>query len=88
VEAVLLGHRQVPQNAVVVVDAALLLVGLQRDDLGHPDSPDTRLAKLIVLRKRQFGDVIGMMRRLVWVGESGHDDACPCPTAERQISLL
>src|SRR5947208_5077674 len=38
--------RQVPESAVVVVDDALSVIGLWRDDLKDSDSPDTRLAEL------------------------------------------
>ena len=34
-----------------------------------------RLAELLVLKKRQFGDDVGTTRRLVWVGESYRDFA-------------
>lgn len=53
-----------------VCDSAL---GLYRDEMHHPDSPDKGLAELIVLKKRQFGDDVGCVRRLVWVGERYRD---------------
>ena len=52
-----------------------MVIGLYRDELEHPDSPDKGLADLIVLKKRQFGDDVGTTRRLVWVGESYRDYA-------------
>lgn len=36
---------------------------------------DKGLAELIVLKKRQLGDDVGSVRRLVWVGESYRDYA-------------
>ena len=41
----------------------------------HQDTPDKSLAELIVLKKRQLGDEVGSVRRLVWVGESYRDYA-------------
>ena len=35
----------------------------------------TQLVELIVLKKRQLGDYVGTIRRLVWVGESYRDFA-------------
>jgi len=43
----------------------------------HPDSKDKGLAELSVLRKRQLGEEVGSVRRLVWVGESYKDYARP-----------
>ena len=51
------------------------VLGLYRDEMHHPDTPDNGLAELIVLKKRQFGDDVGTTRRLVWVGESYRDFA-------------
>ena len=49
------------------------VLGLYRDEMHHQDSPDKGLAELIVLKKRQLGDDVGSVRRLVWVGESYRD---------------
>jgi len=44
--------------------------------MDHPGSDDNkRLAELSVLKKRQLGEEVGTMRRLVWVGESYKDFA-------------
>ena len=49
------------------------VIGLYRDEMHHQDTPDKGLAELIVLKKRQLGDDVGSVRRLVWVGESYRD---------------
>jgi replicative DNA helicase len=41
------------------------VLGLYRDELHHADTHDTGLAELIVLKKRQLGDDVGSVRRLV-----------------------
>jgi hypothetical protein len=41
--------------------------------MDHPDSDDRGLAELSVLKKRQLGEDVGTMRRLVWAGESYKD---------------
>jgi len=51
------------------------VLGLYRDEMGHPESTERGLAELIVLKKRQMGDDVGTIRRLVWVGESYRDFA-------------
>jgi replicative DNA helicase len=51
------------------------VIGLYRDEMDHPDSAEKGLAELIVLKKRQLGDDVGTIRRLVWVGESYRDFA-------------
>jgi replicative DNA helicase len=51
------------------------VIGLYRDEMDHPDSVQKGLAELIVLKKRQLGDDVGTIRRLVWVGESYRDFA-------------
>ena len=43
----------------------------------HPETKDRGLAELTVLKKRQLGEDVGTMRRLVWVGESYKDYAQP-----------
>ena len=44
--------------------------------MDHPGSDDNKgLAELSVLKKRQLGEEVGTMRRLVWVGESYKDFA-------------
>ncbi len=35
----------------------------------HPDTDDKRLAEIVVLKKRQLGEDVGSVRRLVWMGE-------------------
>jgi len=49
------------------------VLGLYRDEIDHPDSNDRGLAELSVLKKRQLGEDVGTIRRLVWVGESYKD---------------
>src|SRR5215207_1191099 len=51
------------------------VLGLYRDEIDHPNTPDRGLAELSVLKKRQLGEEVGTMRRLVWVGESYKDFA-------------
>ena len=51
--------------------------GLYRDEMHHQDTDDRGLAELIVLKKRQLGDEVGSVRRLVWVGESYRDFVYP-----------
>jgi replicative DNA helicase len=49
------------------------VLGLYRDEIDHPDSSDRGVAELSVLKKRQLGEDVGTVRRLVWVGESYRD---------------
>jgi replicative DNA helicase len=51
------------------------VIGLYRDEMDHPESTEKGLAELIVLKKRQLGDDVGTVRRLVWHGESYRDFA-------------
>jgi replicative DNA helicase len=51
------------------------VLGLYRDEMDHPGSDDKGLAELSVLKKRQLGEDVGTMRKLVWVGESYKDFA-------------
>lgn len=46
------------------------MLGLYRDEIDHPESDDRELAELSVLKKRQLGEEVGTIRRLVWVGEA------------------
>jgi replicative DNA helicase len=49
------------------------VLGLYRDEIDHPDSSDRGLAELSVLKKRQLGEDVGTVRRVVRVGESYRD---------------
>lgn len=49
------------------------VLGLYRDEIDHPDSCDRGMAELSVLKKRQLGEDVGTVRRLVWVDESYRD---------------
>ena len=56
------------------------VLGLYREEMDHPGTGDDdndndvkKLAELSVLKKRQLGEEVGTMRRLVWVGESYKD---------------
>jgi len=49
------------------------VIGLYREEMDHPETTEKKLAELIVLKKRQLGDHVGTIRRLVWVGESYRD---------------
>jgi replicative DNA helicase len=51
------------------------VLGLYRDEMDHPGNDDKGLAELSVLKKRQLGEDVGTMRKLVWVGESYKDFA-------------
>jgi replicative DNA helicase len=53
------------------------VLGLYREEMDHPgeDTTSKKLAELSVLKKRQLGEEVGTMRRLVWVGESYKDFA-------------
>ena len=53
------------------------VLGVYRDEMEHPETKDRGLAELTVLKKRQLGEDVGTMRRLVWVGESYKDYAQP-----------
>ena len=49
------------------------MIGLYRDEIDYPNSPDRGLAELSVLKKRQLGEEVGTIRTLVCVGESYRD---------------
>jgi replicative DNA helicase len=51
------------------------VLGLYREEMDHPGTDNDKLAELSVLKKRQLGEEVGTMRRLVWVGESYRDFA-------------
>ncbi len=51
------------------------VIGLYRDEVDHPNSPERGLAELSVLKKRQLGEEVGTVRSVVWVGESYRDYA-------------
>ena len=53
------------------------VLGLYREEMDHPGTDNDRLAELSVLKKRQLGEEVGTIRRLVWVGESYRDYAYP-----------
>jgi replicative DNA helicase len=57
------------------------VLGLYRDEMEHPDTNDRGLAELSVLKKRQLGEEVGTVRKLVWVGESYKDYAYPSATS-------
>lgn len=46
-----------------------------REEMDHPgdDVKNKKIAELSVLKKRQLGEEVGTVRRLVWVGESYRD---------------
>jgi hypothetical protein len=46
------------------------VLGLCREEVDHPgeDASTRKLAELSVLKKRQLGEEVGTVRRLVWVG--------------------
>jgi replicative DNA helicase len=56
-------------------NAADSVLGLYREEMDHPGTDNDRLAELSVLKKRQLGEEVGTIRRLVWVGESYRDFA-------------
>jgi len=41
--------------------------------MDNPQTNDRGLAELSVLKKRQLGEEVGTVRKLVWVGESYKD---------------
>jgi replicative DNA helicase len=45
------------------------VLGLYRDEMHNPNTSDKRLTEVVVLKKRQLGEDVGTVRRLVWVGE-------------------
>ena len=49
------------------------VLGLYRDGMHHPDSEDKLVTEIVVLKKRQLGEDVGSVRRLVWLGESYGD---------------
>jgi replicative DNA helicase len=49
------------------------VLGLYRDEMDNPQTNDRGLAELSVLKKRQLGEEVGTVRKLVWVGESYRD---------------
>jgi replicative DNA helicase len=49
------------------------VLGVYRDEMEHADSKDRGLAEVSVLKKRQLGEEVGTVRKLVWVGESYRD---------------
>jgi replicative DNA helicase len=53
------------------------VLALYREEMDHPgeDPANKKIAELSVLKKRQLGEDVGTMRRLVWVGESYKDFA-------------
>src|SRR4051812_26612275 len=42
------------------------VLGVYRDEMEHPETKDRGLAERSVLKKRQLGEDVGTMRRLVW----------------------
>jgi replicative DNA helicase len=51
------------------------VLGLYREEMDTPGTSQRGLAELSVLKKRQLGEEVGTVRRLVWVGESYRDYA-------------
>jgi replicative DNA helicase len=51
------------------------VIGLYRDEMDDPQSARRGLAELLVFKKRQLGDDVGTVRRVVRVGESYRDVA-------------
>ena len=49
------------------------VLGLYRDEIDNPQTTSRGLAELSVLKKRQLGEEVGTVRKLVWVGESYKD---------------
>ena len=49
------------------------MLGLYRDGMHHPESEDKLVTEIVVLKKRQLGEDVGSVRRLVWLGESYGD---------------
>jgi replicative DNA helicase len=49
------------------------VLGLYRDEMHHPDTDDKHLAEVVVLKKRQLGEDVGCVRRLMWLGEKYGD---------------
>jgi replicative DNA helicase len=50
------------------------VLGLYREAMDHPgEEHNKKIAELSVLKKRQLGEEVGTVRRLVWVGESYRD---------------
>ena len=45
------------------------VLGLYRDEMQHADSQQKGLTEVVVLKKRQLGEDVGSVRRLVWLGE-------------------
>jgi replicative DNA helicase len=45
------------------------VLGLYREEMHHPSTTDKRLAEVVVLKKRQLGEDVGSVRRLLWLGE-------------------
>jgi len=65
------------------------VLGLYHDEMDHPESTERGLAELSVLKKRQLGDDVGTIRRLVWVGESvdGEPSTTPGGRVRRNAAL-
>ena len=49
------------------------VLGLYREEIDNPHTNEKGLAELSVLKKRQLGEEVGTVRKLVWVGESYRD---------------
>jgi replicative DNA helicase len=56
-------------------DTADSVLRLYREEMDHPGTDNHGLAELSVLKKRQLGEEVGTLRRLVWVSESYRDFA-------------
>jgi replicative DNA helicase len=66
-------------------NSAYAVLGLYRHELDPADSADRGHAELSVLKKRQLGEEVGTVRRLVWAGESYKDFVQACKDTARVI---
>jgi hypothetical protein len=67
------GQGYYERAARILGGTADSVLGVYRDEMEHTDSKDKGLAELSVMKKRQLGEEVGRVRKLVWVGESYRD---------------